>query len=110
MSEIQGRYVCKYCGAEGPTGIGYLVHHDEMLPPPKPGCPGAHAHQPYVSFYERRGTCSCGRWRFYGTADDFEHAARLHLAEHEKRERRHDQVQANSVIRAAVACLRSAVP
>jgi hypothetical protein len=37
------RYCCKTCGAESPTGIGYVVHGDDALPAPAAGCSGLHA-------------------------------------------------------------------
>jgi hypothetical protein len=37
------RYVCKGCGAESPTGIGYVAGSGrDTFPDPRPGCPGPH--------------------------------------------------------------------
>ncbi len=36
------RFVCKTCGAETPTGIGYAVTGAYTAPAPAPGCPGTH--------------------------------------------------------------------
>jgi hypothetical protein len=37
------RYVCKGCGAESPTGIGYVAGSGRVsFPDPRPGCPNPH--------------------------------------------------------------------
>jgi len=45
MPEKQARYICKLCGAESPTGIGYVLApgNDSMIrPTPWPKCPNPH--------------------------------------------------------------------
>lgn len=37
------RYVCKRCGAESPTGIGYVCHTFGPLPAPAADCRSGHA-------------------------------------------------------------------
>jgi hypothetical protein len=37
------RYLCKRCGAESPTGIGYACTTAGPLPAPAPDCPHPHA-------------------------------------------------------------------
>lgn len=36
------RYICKGCGAESPSGIGYIGPDSGPLPAPAPGCPNQH--------------------------------------------------------------------
>lgn len=39
----QALYICKSCGAQSPTGIGYVVTNGATtFPAPDPGCPGPH--------------------------------------------------------------------
>lgn len=40
------RFVCKGCGGESPTGIGYVQLHPGPLPRPVAACPNPHAHAP----------------------------------------------------------------
>jgi hypothetical protein len=46
MTAVEGspaRYVCKVCGAESPTGIGYVAGSGRVsFPDPDPTCPNPH--------------------------------------------------------------------
>lgn len=40
---MSARYICKKCGAESPTGIGYVVADGQkQFPRPEMGCPNPH--------------------------------------------------------------------
>lgn len=39
-------YICKKCGAQSPTGIGYAADGQTTFPDPAPGCPNLHAVTP----------------------------------------------------------------
>lgn len=36
-------FVCKKCGAQSPTGIGYVANEQTDFPAPRKGCPNEHA-------------------------------------------------------------------
>ena len=41
-TDTPARYLCKKCGAESPTGIGYAASSSYVFPAPAANCPNLH--------------------------------------------------------------------
>ena len=41
-TETTARYICKNCGTESATGIGYAASSDYRFPAPAANCPNPH--------------------------------------------------------------------
>jgi hypothetical protein len=65
---MSARFVCKACGAESPTGIGYASHGEGPLPAPAFNCGNPHL-PPVVGSWDSvtRGFWQGGR---YATVDE----------------------------------------
>jgi hypothetical protein len=59
------RYLCKACGGESPTGIGYVQTMPAPLPEPDQDCPNPHAEPPLMCEYCGRDGC---RWTNHAEA------------------------------------------